>query len=195
MGSIPGQGAKIPQSSEKLSPLWKIPRAGTKTQHRQIHKYFLKIQPLNQFKVYHAVNFPVLRMFHNHHHHLIPEWLHNPKNKPSTQSCHAPFYPPLTLGNPCCLYAMAYFDISYEWNHTYVLLWLASFTFIFKVQSYCSRYQYVIPFCRLRAKSLQLYLTLCDPGDRSPSGSSNGFSMQEYWSGFWITFCCMAISH
>ena len=151
-----------------------------------------KIYP---FKVHNSVAFTISLELCNHHHHLIPEWLHNPKNKPSTQSCHAPFYPPLTLGNPCCLYAMAYFDISYEWNHTYVLLWLASFTFTFKVQSYCSRYQYVIPFCRLRAKSLQLYLTLCDPGDRSPSGSSKGFSRQEYWSGFWITFCCMAISH
>ena len=106
------------------------------------------------------------------------------KTNPLPTPCHTPFYPPLTLGNTCCLYAMAYFDISYEWNHKYILLWLASFTYIFKVQPYCSRYQYVIPFCGLRAKLLQLYLTLCDPVDGSPSGSSMGFSRQEYWSGF-----------
>ena len=35
------------------------------------------------------------------------------------------------------------------------------------------------------AKSLQLCLTLCDPIDGSPLGSSSlGFSRQEYWSGF-----------
>ena len=33
------------------------------------------------------------------------------------------------------------------------------------------------------AKSLQLCLTLCDPVDCSPPGSSMGFSSQEYWSG------------
>ena len=34
------------------------------------------------------------------------------------------------------------------------------------------------------AKSLQLYLTLCDPIDGSPPGSpSLGFSRQEHWSG------------
>ena len=33
-------------------------------------------------------------------------------------------------------------------------------------------------------KSLQLCLTLCDPMDCSPPGSTaNGFSRQEYWSG------------
>ena len=34
------------------------------------------------------------------------------------------------------------------------------------------------------AKSLQLCLTLCEPTDGSPPGSSvMGFSRQEYWSG------------
>jgi len=34
------------------------------------------------------------------------------------------------------------------------------------------------------AKSLQSYLTLCDPIDGSPPGSlSLGFSRQEHWSG------------
>ena len=36
----------------------------------------------------------------------------------------------------------------------------------------------------LRAKSLQSCLTLCNPMDCSPPGSSaHGFSRQEYWSG------------
>ena len=36
----------------------------------------------------------------------------------------------------------------------------------------------------LPVKLLQLCLTLCDPMDRSPPGSSvHGFSGQEYWSG------------
>ena len=36
----------------------------------------------------------------------------------------------------------------------------------------------------VRAKSLQLCLTLCDPVDCSPLGSSvHGISRQEYWSG------------
>ena len=33
------------------------------------------------------------------------------------------------------------------------------------------------------AKFLQSCLTLCDPIDGSPPGSSMGFSRQEYWSG------------
>ena len=33
------------------------------------------------------------------------------------------------------------------------------------------------------ASVTQLCLTLCNPMDHSPSGSSMGFSRQEYWSG------------
>ena len=33
------------------------------------------------------------------------------------------------------------------------------------------------------AQPLKLGLTLCDPMDCSPPGSSMGFSRQEYWSG------------
>ena len=36
----------------------------------------------------------------------------------------------------------------------------------------------------VRAKSLQSFVTLCNPKDCSPPGSSvHGFSRQEYWSG------------
>ena len=35
----------------------------------------------------------------------------------------------------------------------------------------------------MHAKSLQSWLSLCDPMDHSPSGSSaTGFSRQKYWS-------------
>ena len=41
----------------------------------------------------------------------------------------------------------------------------------------------VLILCR-QAESLQACLTLCDPTDCSPPGSSvQGFSRQEYWSG------------
>ena len=50
---------------------------------------------------------------------------------------------------------------------------------------------YLLTFCKLdilysaaAAKWLQSCLTLCDPMDSTPPGSSvHGFSRQEYWSG------------
>ena len=42
----------------------------------------------------------------------------------------------------------------------------------------------IVFLCCLHAKLLQSYLTLCNPMDCSPPGSSvHGFSRQEYWSG------------
>ena len=51
----------------------------------------------------------------------------------------------------------------------------------------CTEAQYsykIFASAAAAAKSLQSCLTLCDPMDCSPPGSSvHGFSRQEYWSG------------
>ena len=46
----------------------------------------------------------------------------------------------------------------------------------------CAIFLYYSYTC-MRAKSLQLCMSLCDPMDRSPAGSSiMGFSKQKYWN-------------
>ena len=53
---------------------------------------------------------------------------------------------------------------------------------IFKVLFHRLTKQGVLNKLGMCAKSLQLCLSLCDPMDCSPPGSSMGFPRQEYWS-------------
>ena len=63
-----------------------------------------------------------------------------------------------------------------EWMNVYV--WLSLFDVYLKLSQHSQ-----LATC-MHAKSLQSYLTLCNPMDYSPPGSlSMGFSRQEYWSG------------
>ena len=63
-----------------------------------------------------------------------------------------------------------------EWMNVYVRLSL--FDVYLKLSQHCQ-----LATC-VHAKSLQSYLTLCNPMDYSPPGSlSMGFSRQEYWNG------------
>ena len=55
------------------------------------------------------------------------------------------------------------------------------------LDSWSSRWPVTLPNSKAKVKSEskapQSCLTLCDPMDYSPPGSSMGFSRQEYWSG------------
>ena len=64
--------------------------------------------------------------------------------------------------------------------HTENCLYFVLFLFCFVVGRVGGRYA----AAAAAAKSLQSYLTLCDPIDGSPPGSpSLGFSRQEHWNG------------
>ena len=62
--------------------------------------------------------------------------------------------------------------------------YLGSFVMPYKFQNYLFQFCEICHHASMHAKSLQSCLTLCDPIDYSPSGSSvHGYSRQEYWSG------------